>query len=102
MTHFEYITKHLLPFWVKQWTRNFNIWADLMTNNYEGYALLLKEEGDPEKECYGWFWAYINMDDTLPKEFLEDLYQMMDDIDTGKEKTYPMDDILKIWEEDTP
>ena len=64
-----------------------------MTNNYEGYALL--EEDDPEQECYEWFWASINIDDTLPKEFLEHLYQMMDDIDTGKVKTYPADDILK-------
>ena len=69
------------------------MWADLMTNNYEGYALL--EEDDPEQECYEWFWASINIDDTLPKEFLEHLYQMMDDIDTGKVKTYPADDILK-------
>ena len=93
MTNLEYIKQHLLPSWVQQWTCNFRMWADLMTNNYEGYALL--EEDDPEQECYEWFWASINMDDTLPKEFLESLYQMMDDIDTGKVKTYPADDILK-------
>ena len=93
MSNLEYITKYLLPSWVQQWTCNFRMWADLMTNNYEGYALL--EEDDPEQECYEWFWASINIDDTLPKEFLEHLYQMMDDIDTGKVKTYPADDILK-------
>ena len=38
----------------------------------------------PERECYEWFWASINMDDTLPKELLEELYQRMDDVDTGK------------------
>ena len=97
LSWFKYITKHLLPSWVQQWTCNFRIWADLMTNNYEGYALL--EEDDPEQECYEWFWASINMDDTLPKEFLESLYQMMDDIDTGKVKTYPADDILKRMKE---
>ena len=97
MTHFTYITKHLLPSWVQQWTCNFRIWADLMTNNYEGYAIL--EEDDPYQECYEWFWAAINIDDTLPKEFLEHLYQMMDDIDTGKVKTYPADDILKRMKE---
>ena len=73
------------------------MWADLMTNNYEGYALL--EEDDPEQECYEWFWASINIDDTLPKEFLEHLYQMMDDIDTGKVRTYPAEDILKRMKE---
>ena len=97
LSWFKYITKHLLPSWVQQWTCNFRIWADLMTNNYEGYALL--EEDDPEQECYEWFWASINMDDTLPKEFLEYLNQMVDDIDSGKVRTYPADDILKRMKE---
>ena len=97
MTHLKYITDHLLPSWVQSWTCNFRMWADLMTNNYEGYALL--EEDDPEQECYEWFWASINMDDTLPKEFLESLYQMMDDVDTGKVKTIPAEDVLKRMKE---
>ena len=97
MTHFDYITKHLLRAWVQSWTYNFRIWADLMTNNYDGYALL--EEDDPEQECYEWFWASINLDDTYSKEFLEEFYQRMDDIDTGKVRTYPADDILKRMKE---
>ena len=97
MTHFTYITDHLLRAWVQSWTYNFRIWADLMTNNYEGYALL--EEDDPYQECYEWFWASINIDDTFPKEFLEHLQQMIDDIDTGKVKTYPAEDILKRMKE---
>ena len=97
MTHYEYITQHLLRAWVQQWTCNFRIWADLMTGNYDGYALL--EEDDPYQECYEWFWASISIDDTLPKEFLEHLYQMMDDIDTGKVKTYPAEDVLKRLKE---
>ena len=97
MTHFTYITDHLLRAWVQSWTYNFKIWADLMTNNYEVYANPYGES--PEQECYEWFWASINMDDTLPKEFLESLYQMMDDIDTGKVKTYPAEDVLKRMKE---
>ena len=97
MTHFDYITKHLFPTWVQQWKYNFGIWADLMTNNYEGYALL--EEDDPEQECYEWFWASINMDETYTKEFLEELYQMVNDIDSGKVKTYPAEDVLKKLED---
>lgn len=97
MTYFTYITDHLLRAWVQQWTFNFRHWADLMTNNYEGYALL--EKDDPEQECYEWFWSSINLDETLPKEFLEELYQRMDDIDTGKVKTIPADDILKSLKE---
>ena len=98
MTHLEYITKHLLPSWVQQWSCNFRIWADLMTNNYDRYVLL--EEDDPYQECYEWFWASINIDDILSKEFLEELYQMIDDIESGKEKLIPMPaDMLKRMED---
>ena len=100
MTHFEYITGHLFPSWVREMKYNFNIWADLMTGNYEGYAL--SEEDDPYQECYEWFWAYINSDETLSKEFLEELLQLKKDVDSGKVETYPFnpfDD--QLWE-DTP
>ena len=93
MTHLEYITKHLLPSWVQQWTFNFKHWADLMTNNYEAYANPYGES--PERECYEWFWASINMDETLSKEFLEELYQRIENIDSGKVKPIPADDILE-------
>ena len=92
MSYFTYITNHLLPSWVQQWRYNFSIWLDLMTSNYEVYANPYGES--PEQECYEWFWASINMDDTLPKEYLENLYQMMDDIDTGVVKTIPAKDFL--------
>ena len=97
MTNLEYITKHLLPYWAKQWSYHFRIWADLMTNNYEAYANPWCES--PEQECYEWFWASINIDETLPKEFFEELYQRMDDVDTGKVRTYPAEDVLKRLKE---
>ena len=98
MTHFDYITKHLLRAWVQQWTFNFKHWADLMNNNYEAYANSYGESA--ERECYEWFWASINMDDTLSKEFLEELLQMKKDVESGKVKTYPLDNVREIWEED--
>ena len=39
------------------------------------------------------------MDETYSKDFLESLYQMMDDIDAGKVRTYPAEDILKRMKE---
>jgi uncharacterized membrane protein len=60
-----------------------------MTSNYDGYALM--KEDDPESECLEWFWASLNEDDVYPKEFLEYLMQMVDDIETGKEKVVPLD-----------
>ena len=77
---------------------NFRVWADLMGSSYENYALPRTVE-DPEQECIEWFWVGLNDDDVYPKEFLEGLLQMMDDIDTGKVKTYPMEDVMKELED---
>jgi hypothetical protein len=77
------------------------MWRDLVTGNYEKYTLL--PEDDPYQECYNWFWCSINLDETYPKFFLEELLQMVDDIDTGKEKLIPMEDVmetLKSWYEE--
>jgi hypothetical protein len=64
------------------------MWRDLMTDNFEGYALL--KDDDPFQECYDWFWSSINMDETYPKEFLEYLMKLADDVETGKERVIPM------------
>ena len=77
----------------------FRIWADLMGSNYKDYALPRTVE-DPEKECIEWFWVTLGEDEVYPKFFLEELLQMCADIDSGKVKTYPMEDVmenLKKW-----
>jgi len=86
--------------WMTGWQTigiNFRVWADLMGSTYENYSLL--KDVDPEQECIEWFWVGLNDDDVYPKEFLEGLLQMMDDIDTGKVKTYPMEDVMKELED---
>jgi len=70
----------------------FRNWADLMTSNYTNYALL--KEDDPYTECREWFWQILGEDDVYPKAFLEHLMQMVDDIDSGKVKTYPIDEVF--------
>ena len=82
----------------------FRIWCDLMLSRYDGYALL--REDDPETECVEWFWASLNEDDVYPKEFLEYLMQMVEDIELGKVETYSMDEVMdrlkdRYDEEDT-
>jgi hypothetical protein len=72
----------------------FRIWADLMTSNYENYALPRTVE-DPETECIEWFWASLNEDDVYDKEFLEYLMQMVEDIELGKVETYSMDEVME-------
>ena len=101
MNWWQYYIGHC---WMTGWQsirHNFRMWADLMGSNYEGYALLKAD--DPEAECLEWFWASLVEDDVYSKEFLEYLQQMVDDIDTGKEKLIPMDDVLenlKTWLEE--
>lgn len=88
MNWFEYWIGHC---WMTGWQSirgAYKIWGDLLTGNYEGYALL--KEDDPYTECYEWFWATLNEDETLPREFLEYLMQLADDVESGKVKTYPM------------
>jgi hypothetical protein len=81
--------------WMTGWQtirHNFRIWADLMGSSYENYALPRTVE-DPEQECLEWFWVGLNDDDVYPREFLEYLLQMVEDIETGKEKTYTWEEV---------
>ena len=71
-----------------------------MGNSYQDYALL--KDDDPLEQCALYFWDSLE-DEIYPKKFLESLLQMVDDIATGKEKVYPMDDVLtnlKTWLEE--
>ena len=71
----------------------FRIWADLMGSNYENYALPRTAE-NPEAECISWFWGTLGEDEVYPKEFLEYLMQMAEDVRTGKVETVPMDEVF--------
>jgi hypothetical protein len=86
----EYIFTHVLPTWVQVFRMNFRIWADLMTDNLDNYALM--RDDDPLEECRDWFWTSLNEDEVYPKEFLEHLLELVDEVKTGKVKTYS-------WEE---
>jgi len=101
MSWVKYIFNHLIPTWFQSFNNNFVMWRDLVTGDYEKYTLL--KDDDPFQECYSWFWTSINLDETYPKEFLEYLMQMVDDVETGKEKLIPMEDVmseLKTWGEE--
>jgi len=90
MSWWDYWINHC---WMTGWQSikySFQNWADLMTGNWKDYALMFYD--DPYEECNDCFWSYLGEDDTLPKEFLEHLQQMVEDIETGKEKLIPMDE----------
>jgi len=59
-----------------------------MTGNYKDYALMWYD--DPYEECLSWFWQSLGEDETLPKEFLEYLTQLADDVLNGRVETKPM------------
>ena len=93
MNWWEYWIGHC---WMTGWQSirgAFRIWADLMGSNYTDYALL--KEDNPEQECLEWFWASLGEDEVYSKEFLEYLMQLADDVMTGKEKTYSLDEVMK-------
>lgn len=89
----EYIFTHMIPTWFQIFRTNFRIWADLMTDNLDNYALL--KDDDPLEECLNWFWSSIGEDEVYPKEFLEYLLQLVDDVDTGKVKTYTLEECME-------
>ena len=76
---------------------SFQNWSDLMTGNWKDYAVLFYD--DPYEECRDCFWSYLGEDDTLPKDFLEHLQEMAEDVLSGKVKTIPMEDVMKELEE---
>ncbi len=87
MNWWEYWIGHC---WMTGWqtiSMSFRNWQDLMTGNYEGYALMFYD--DPYEECYNTFWDYLGDDDVLPKEFLEGLLEMSARIERGEEKLIP-------------
>ena len=96
MNWWQYYIGHCLATGWREIGNNFKMWADLMTGNYENYALL--SDDDPYQECYDWFWYGINADETYPKEFLEYLQELCDRIDRGEEKLIPMDDVTNFKE----
>ena len=95
--------------WMTGWQsikHSFQNWADLMTGNWKDYGLMFYD--DPYESCLDNFWDSLGDDDTLPKEFLEHLHEMVDRIERGEEKLIPMDldqlnrisDLLKDVETD--
>jgi len=77
--------------WYNCWY-SFQNWKDLVLNNYQEYALLKND--DPLEQCILFFWDSLE-DDVYPKDFLEYLMQMVDDIETGKEEVILMNDVMK-------
>ena len=91
LSWFEYIWHScIIQGWYNCWY-SFKNWSDLMGDNYQEYALLVSD--DPLEQCILYFWDSLE-DEIYPKHFLESLLQMVDDIETGKEKVVPLDEVM--------
>ena len=89
LSWFEYIIFSCIQQgWYNCW-HSFKNWSDLMGNSYQDYALL--KDDDPLEQCTLYFWDSLD-DEIYPKKFLESLLQMVDDIATGKEEVFPLDE----------
>lgn len=83
MTKFEYYVHHAIPTGWQTIRGAFIAWRDLVSGNWDGYALL--DDEDPFQECYGWFWQLLGEDNVYPKAFLEHLQELVQKIDNGDE-----------------
>ena len=89
LSWFEYIVFSCIQQgWMNCWYA-FQNWKDLMFNEYQDYALLVSD--DPLEQCILYFWDGLE-DDIYPKDFLDHLLQLSDDVRTGKEKVVPLDE----------
>ena len=91
LSWFDYIWNSCIKQgWYNCWYAYKN-WADLMGNNYQDYALL--KEDDPLEQCILYFWNSLE-DEIYPKDFLEYLLQLSDDVETGKVETYSLEETM--------
>jgi hypothetical protein len=89
MSWWDYYIGHC---WMTGWQsirHNFITWMDLVWFEYNQKHYTLLKDDVPFEQCYVEFWFSLNDDDVYPKEFLESLMQMADDVKTGKVKTVP-------------
>lgn len=90
MSWFEYIFGHCIPTGFQSMRYAFINWMDLVwfEDNQKHYALL--PDDDPFEQCQLYFWNELE-DEVYPKEFLEELYSMIDQVDRGEIELIPFD-----------
>lgn len=90
MSWFEYIFGYCIPTGFQSIQYSFINWMDLVwfSDNQKNYVLLPND--DPFEECRLHFWCDIN-EEPYPKEFIEELYRMSDEIDRGEVELIPFD-----------
>lgn len=83
----EYWIEHC---WMTGWQSikdSFLIWGDLLKGDWEKYTLL--PDDDPYTQCSLEFWYSLGADETLPRELLEHLMKVMEEVDNGEAEFIP-------------
>ena len=97
MNQLEYLTQHCIPTGWQTIRSAFYAWRDLMTGNYEEYALLSGD--DPYEECVSWFWQLLGEDNVYSKAFLESLQELIRRVDAGEVEMIPFDHYSDLLED---
>jgi len=99
MSWFEYVFGYCIPTGFQNIRYSFINWMDLVwfEDNQKHYALLPND--DPFEECRLYFWYDLN-EEPHPKEFIEELYRMSDEIDGGEVEliSFTVDSLTELEE----
>lgn len=102
MSYFEYIFTHCIPTGFNSFRYAFYFWIRLMQGDTSDYDYRKKKFNDTDEELFQMlrtdFWWELE-DDVLPKQFLESLYEQVEDIHSGKVKLYTIDNIDDLLNE---
>lgn len=104
MNLFDYYWHHAIPTGWQTIRSAFVAWKDLLSGNWEKYALL--KDDDPYTECQAWFWLLLGENNVYPKDFLEHLLEIVERInhpdfykDSNLINFESMDDLLRSSED---
>lgn len=88
MTQWEYIFGYSIPTGFQTMRHAFLNWMDLVwfEDNQKDYALL--SDDDPFEQCRLYFWDELE-EEVYPKEFIENLYELSDQVDRGEVELVP-------------
>ena len=90
MSQWEYIFGYCIPTGFQTMRHAFINWMDLVwfVDNQKDYALL--RDDDPFEQCRLYFWDELQ-EEVYPKEFIEHLYELSDQVHRGEVELIPFD-----------
>lgn len=93
MSQFEYWFRYCIPSGFQSMRYAFLNWMDLVwfSDNQKDYALL--KDDDPFEQCRLYFWDELQ-EEVYPKEFIEEIYELSEQVDRGEVELIPFDESM--------